>query len=269
MGCNELLRFGKRWLEPAALLAMSLCATSLPAQTVEGSMDAAAAVDSARKSGDLPPWFTADKSQGETAGGYEIKQSVEFGGRVADFSGNTGMWQTFVDLDTGPRLLEYTFDMHSPEHVGTLFDDLSFTNYGYGGDPNNLSRVRVQKGKFYDLNATFRRNRNIFDYDLLANPLNPVNSNPYIPVNESAHEVLMRRRMYDVNLNLFPVSPLRFKLGWSRVTNQGTEFSNIHEGTEALIYQPTSNISDTYHFGISLRSIPRTSLNYDQFLHVY
>ena len=265
MRINELMHFGKWWLVAAASLAMALCAPSLPAQSVSGSMDEAAAVDSTRKSGDLPPWFSAGDTRGEHAGGYEIKQSAEFGGRVGDFSGNTGMWQTMVDLDSGPRLLEYTFDMHSPEHGGTLFDDLSISNYGYGGDPNNLSRLRMQKGKLYDFSATFRRNRNIFDYDLLGNPLNPANSNPYVPVDESAHEVLLRRRMYDVNLDLFPVSALRFKAGWSRVTNQGTAFSSIHEGTEALLFLPTSNTSDTYHFGVSWRSIPRTAVNYDQF----
>ncbi|MBV9608684.1 MAG: hypothetical protein JO187_03920, partial [Acidobacteria bacterium] len=267
MRIQELLHLWKRWLSAAAWLAMALCVPSvfLMAQTIESSMNASGAVDSTRKSGDLPAWFPSRNTNGETAGGYEIKQSAEFGGRVADFSGNSGMWQTFVDLDTGPRLLEYTFDMHSPEHVGTLFDDLSFANYGYGGDPNNLSRVRIQKGRLYDFSATFRRNRNIFDYDLLGNPLNPANSHPSVPVDESVHEVLLRRRMYDVNLNLLPLGPLRFKLGWSRVTNQGTAFSNVHQGTEALVVQPTSYISDTYHFGVALRAIPRTSINYDQF----
>jgi len=264
MRTNKLLRSATAWM--VVWLAMAACAVSLLAQTAADSMNAAPAADPTRKSADLPPWFTAQTTRGETAGGYEIKQSAEFGGRVADFTGNTGMWQTFVDLDTGPRLLEYTFDMHSPEHVGTLFDDLSLSNYGYGGDPNNLSRMRVQKGKLYDFSASFQRNRNIFDYDLLANPLNPASSNPYVPVDESAHEVLLRRRMYDVNLNLFPISSLvRFKLGWTRVTYQGSAFSSDHQGSEALIFQPTSNISDTYHFGAALRAIARTSINYDQF----
>src|SRR6185437_6313413 len=36
-----------------------------------------------------------------------------------------------------------------------------------------------------------------------------------------------------------------------------------HEGTDRL--QPTLNTSDTYHAGVALRFIPRTSINYDQF----
>jgi hypothetical protein len=75
----------------------------------------------------------------------------------------------------------------------------------------------------------------------------------------------MTRRMGDVNLRLFPTSNVQFRAGWSRVTNQGTSFSTFHQGTEALLFQPTSYISDNYSGGISLRVIPRTSINYDQF----
>jgi len=106
-----------------------------------------------------------------------------------------------------------------------LFDDFLFSNFGYGGDPNNLSRLRLQKGKIYSFNATFRRDQNIFDYDLFANPLNPTGSNPTVPILNSPHEFLLTRRMSDVNLTLLPVGKIRFRLGWSRVVNEGTSFS--------------------------------------------
>src|SRR5205807_1682522 len=216
-------------------------------------------VDSARKSADLA--VTGDpETPGTTAGGYEIKQSAEFGGRISDFSGNAGVWDTFVNLGTGPRLLEYTLDLHSPTHEGLLFDDLSFSNFGYGGDPNNVSRLRVLKGTLYNLNASFRRDQNIFDYDLLANPLNPAISNPSVPFGQSPHEFLLTRRMSDVNLSLLPLGKIRFRLGWSRVVNEGNTFSSFHQGTEALLLQPTLNTTDNYSFGVSLRLIPRTSL---------
>ncbi len=93
-----------------------------------------------------------------------------------------------------------------PNHNGWLFDDLTFNNFGYGGDPNNVSRLFLQKGKIYTFNANFRRDANIFDYNLLANPLNPTNSNPYVPILNSPHEFLMTRRMTDLNLRLFPTS---------------------------------------------------------------
>src|SRR5947209_19489338 len=121
-------------------------------------------VDDARKTTDLPPPVDTEENAGERWGTYEVKQSAEFGGRISGFTGNAGVWDTFVNLGSGPRLLEYTLDLHSPTHEGLLFDDLSFSNYGFGGDPNNVSHLRVLKGTLYNFNANFRRDQNIFDY---------------------------------------------------------------------------------------------------------
>src|SRR5215510_4794524 len=175
--------------------------------------DLGIAVDSARKSDALSTWITSEHNPGESAGPYLVKQSAEFGGRITDFTGNTGTWDTMVNLGSGPRLFEYTLELKSPTHTGWLFDDLLFSNFGYGGDPNDYSRVRAQKGKVYSFNGAFRRDQNIFDYNLFANPLNPA---PNIAIINSPHEFLLTRRISDANLNLFPVNDIRFRLGWSR-----------------------------------------------------
>jgi hypothetical protein len=222
-------------------------------------------VDSARKASDSPSYSSPLQQETPVYAGFETKQTVELGGRISSFGGNQGVWDTFVNLGSGPRLLEYSLDMHSPTHTGFLFDDLQFNNFGYGGDPNDLSRVRIMKGSLYNFNATFRRDQNIFDYDLLANPLNPSNSVPNVPILDSPHEFLLTRRMSDLDLSLFNQSPVRFKLGWSRVVNQGSTFSSVHEGTDGSLFQPTLNTSDTFRFGVALRFIPKTSVNFDQF----
>jgi len=222
-------------------------------------------VDAARKSADLPTTATTEDNQGETWGGYLTKQSAEFGGRVSDFTGNQGTWHSYVNMGTGPRLLEYTLDMHSPGHTGFLFDDLSLTNFGYGGDPNNVSRLRLSKGATYSFAASFRRDQNIFDYNLLANPLNPATSNPSVPILTSPHEFELTRRMTDTSLSLFPLAKVRFRVGWSRVVNEGDTFSTTHQGTEGLVFQPTLNTTDTFTGSVSFRFIPRTNINYDQF----
>jgi len=222
-------------------------------------------VDAARKTTDLPPPVDTEENAGERWGTYEVKQSAEFGGRISDFTGNAGMWDTFVNLGSGPRLLEYTLDMRSPGHTGKMFDDFSFSSFGTGGDPVDVNRVRFSKGSLYTFSADFKRDQNIFDYDLFANPLNPSNSNPNIPVLNSPHEFLLTRRMSDVTLGLFPVGNVRFKMGWSRVVNEGTTFSTVHEGTESLLDQPTLNTSDSFNFGVSFRFIPKTAINFDQF----
>lgn len=255
-----------------ALGAIVLYALAVDAQKKPGDQPATTqqvavgvSVDAARKSSDLPTSVSTENNPGVESGDYEIKQSAEFGGRISDFTGSRAMWNTLVNLGTGPRLLEYTLDMHSPKHTGLLFDDLSFSNFGYGGDPDDVTRLRVLKGTLYNLNASFRRNKNIFDYNLLANPLNPSTSSPNIPVLDSPHEFLLTRRMSDVNLNLFTLAPVRLRFGWSRVVNEGNTFSTVHQGTESLLRQPTRQSTDSYRAGISIRAIPRTSINYDQF----
>ncbi|HMC31181.1 MAG TPA: hypothetical protein VKL99_10125 [Candidatus Angelobacter sp.] len=223
------------------------------------------AVDASRRASDLPAAVDTEMNEGQNWGGFEVKQSAEFGGRISDFTGSQAMWDTFVNLGTGPRLLEYTLDMRSPNHTGKLFDDFSFSNFGYGGDPIDVSRVRFTKGSLYTFSSNFKRDQNIFDYDLFANPLNPVTSNPNIPVLNSPHEFLLTRRMSDVSLGLFPVGRIRFKLGWSRVVNEGVSFSTVHLGTEPLLNQPTLNTTDNFNFGVSFRFIPKTAVNFDQF----
>ena len=68
--------------------------------------------------------------------------------------------------------------MRSLDHKGLLFDNLSFTNFGYGGDPNDVTRLRIEKNKWYDFRLLFRRDKNFWDYNLYANPLNPAGLNP-------------------------------------------------------------------------------------------
>ena len=102
------------WLAASAMAQQPSSATA-PAeqQTTPG-----VAVDSARKTVDLPGYSTTEQNEGSTLGQYEVRQSIEFGGRISNFSGNPGMWSSYVNLFSGPRLLEQTLDMHSADHTG-------------------------------------------------------------------------------------------------------------------------------------------------------
>jgi hypothetical protein len=247
-------------------LGALLCGFAVAAQSiVELQPTTSVSVDPTRKSPVGLTSTTTEDNGGLSTGGYLVKQTAEVGGRISDFSGNELMWDTLVNLGSGVRLLEYSLNLHSPKHNGLLFDDLSFSNFGYGGDPDDLTRLRLSKGKIYNFEGNFRRDRNVFDYNLLANPLNPATSVPDVPILDSPHQLFLTRRMSDYNLNLFPLSIVRFRLGYSHNIQQGTAFSSVHEGTEAQLVQPTLNITDNYHFGVSVRALPRTSLNYDQF----
>jgi len=212
----------------------------------------------------------SDPQPGEVVrGGYEIHQSIEAGYRFQDQTGSDAMYGTLVDLHQGPRVLEQTLSMRAEENQGVLFDNLWISSFGWGGDPENVLRARVDKNKWYRLQGNFRRNQNFFDYDLLANPLNPASSVPNVPVLESPHAFYTRRRMSDVDLVLLPQSWLSFRLGFSRVNMTGNAYSSVHEGTDALLGEPWNTTSDAYRLGADWRLAPRTVVSYDQFFTYY
>lgn len=198
---------------------------------------------------------------------YNYQGSLEMGYRFVDSRGSDAVYDTLVNLQEGPRLLEQTLNMRSLNHQGLLFDNLFFNSFGWGGDPENASRLRMSKDKWYNFNMTFRRDRNNWDYNLLANPLNPVNT--VISVNDTPHQFETTRRMYDFGLTLMPVSPVRVRLAYSRNSMSGPSFSTIHEGTDATLYQNWRTLLDAYQFGVDFKVLPRTNISYDQFLQYY
>ena len=208
-------------------------------------------------------------TEGVNTGGYVMHSSIEMGYRYTDRTGSNDMYDTLVNLQTGPRFLNETLSMQSQDHQGLLFDDLNLNSFGWGGDPNNALRLRADKNKWYDLQGSFRRDQSFFDYDLLANPLNPGSSNPSIPALNSGHAFDTTRRMTDIDLTLLPESRLSFRLGFSHNNIDGSSFSSIHIGTDALLLQPLNTTMNSYRMGVDWRIAPRTVLSFDQFLDYY
>src|SRR6202789_73723 len=179
-------------------------------------------------------------SKGINSGDYNIHTSIEAGYRASEINGNLNTYDTFENLGSGLRLFDYTLEMRSLDHNGFLFDNLSFSNFGYGGDPNDVTRLRIGKNKLYDFRLLFRRDKNFWDYNLLANPLNPASlnppgslttgcyvgpptaafpqgapascSSPAVAINNSPHSQDLVRRMQDYDLTLLPNSAVQFRL---------------------------------------------------------
>src|SRR5215475_15200645 len=197
--------------------------------------------------------------EGIEQGNYNIKQSVEFGYRFTDVTGSQITYDTFVNLQQGPRLLDFTTEMRSLNHQGAFFDRLYFSNFGYGGDPQNVSRLSVSKNQWYDFTAMFRRNEYAWDYSLLANPLNPVtpsfaNAPPgFTPIiSNTPHLFSTRHKLSDFDLLLLPQSKIRFRFGYSRVIFEGPGLSTIHQGTEQLLFQDYKTTQNNYRLGVDL-----------------
>ncbi len=207
--------------------------------------------------------------EGLTSGGYLMHSSVEIGYRSNNVTGSGDMYDTLVNLQSGPRFLDQTLSMQSLDHHGVLFDDLYLNSFGWGGDPNNALRIRADKNKWYNFVGSFRRDQSFSDFDLLANPLNPPTSTPSIPALNSPHLFDTTRRMSDVDLTLLPQSRVSFRLGFSHNNMTGPSYSSVHEGTGALLLQDWNTTMTSYRFGADWRILPRTVLSYDQFLDYY
>src|SRR5208337_5255079 len=211
----------------------------------------------------------AAEPDGVISSGYRIHSSGELGYRSSDISGSGYMYDTLVNLQTGPRFLDETLSMQSLDHEGVPFDNLYLNSFGWGGDPNNVLGIRADKNKWYKLAGSFRRDQSFSDFDLLANPLNPPTSTPSIPVLDSPHFFDTTRRMSDVDLTLLPQSRVSFRLGFSHNNMTGPSYSSIHEGTDALLLQDWNTTMTSYRFGVDWKAAPRTVISYDQFLDYY
>jgi hypothetical protein len=211
-----------------------------------------------------------DPQEGTTAGNYNIRQSAEVGYHILEEEGNSSVFDTIVDEHPGLRMLDQSLEVHSLNNAGLLFDSLSLSSFGLGGEPNSVIRLRASKNKLYNFNASFRRDHDYWDYNLLANPLNPPASVPFVPILNSPHRFDTIRRTGDYNLTLLPQSRVRFRLGYSRNLSQGPSFTSFHaddvSGEETLLFQPWRQTQNAYQVGMDVRILPRTSLSYDQFL---
>jgi hypothetical protein len=208
-------------------------------------------------------------AKGVDSGNYNIQQTLEFGYRANWVNGSQDAYDTFVNLGPGVRLFNYTLDMRSLDHQGLLFDNLSFSNFGYGGDPDDVSRLHIDKNKWYDFQLLFRRDKNFWDYNLFANPLNPASSNPAIPSTSSPQAMDLVRRMQDYNLTLLPQSRVRFRLGYSRNVDEGPALQSYDSGVLPQFTTAFRTTQNDYHVGIDFRLLPKTTLSYDQFLDYF
>ena len=239
----------------------------------------------------------SEASPGINSGGYNIHQSIEFGYRASEINGNKDTYDTFENLGSGLRLFDFSLEMRSLDHQGLLFDNLTFSNFGYGGDPNDVTRLRIEKNKWYDFRMMFRRDKNFWDYNLYANPLNPAAlnppgslttgcyvgaptaafpqgapsycSNPAVAQTNSMHSLDLVRRMQDYDVTLLPLSRIRFRLGYSRNRDEGPSLFTTDSGTISAFNQANSYTTNAYRAGVDFRVLPRTTISFDEFLSYY
>ena len=196
------------------------------------------------------------------------------------------MYDTMVNLQSGPRVLGETFELHAlPGTKNTPLDDLRVFASGFGGDPDNFAKLDFSKGKYYEFSGMFRRDRRYFDYDLLGNPGIP--SGYSIPIGPSTaptgsyawpqvmHSPFMFntvRRMTDTNLTLLPLSKVTFRFAYSQNIFQGpslTPSGNSVAGQEVLLQEYQRNSTDDFTGAIDWKPVQGTKLTYEEQIDHY
>jgi hypothetical protein len=221
----------------------------------------------------------AAKGKGTVMDGYNVHQSFDLGGRIASTAGSGPMFDTLVNLQSGPRFLNHTLELHPVNgSKRTLFDGLFEASSGYGGDPYNVTTLRASKGRLYDLRGLFRRDRNYFDYNLLGNPLitGGVNATDasknfytYPQVMHAPHRFNTVRRMTDVNLTLLPLAQVSFRAGYAQNINQGPSYSSLHLAGDALLLQNWRDSTDSWLIAVDWKPLERTTLTFEEHLTHY
>jgi len=216
---------------------------------------------------------TAAPAEGKVMGGYNVHSMVELGGRFAEKDGSRAMWATMINQTTGARVLNQSVQMRTIDpHKTPIFDRLSSSSFGYGGDPYDVSTLALSKGKIYDFAGTFRRDRNYFDYNLLANSLltSSTAATPALVAEPSSlHLFNTVRRDTSTLLTLMPLWVVHFRLGYNHDTNEGPTYSTIHEGGDTQVLQWFRNSQDTYIAGADVNVAKRTTVSYDQYYAFY
>jgi hypothetical protein len=218
--------------------------------------------------------------------GYVIHQSVDLGGRIAGVSGSGAMYDTLVNLRSGPRILGETFDMHVlPGKKDSLVDTINAIGSGFGGDPYNFARLNASKGKLYDFTGLFRRDRQYFDYDLLANPNIPGGQSiPIGPtgaptgqfawpqVDQSPFLYNTVRRMTDTSLTIFPLSKMTYRVEYSQNIFQGPSLSPSgyqFAKYDAILEQYQRNSTDDFTGAILWKPMAGTQLTFEEQIDHY
>jgi hypothetical protein len=209
----------------------------------------------------------------KVVGHYSVHSMVELGGRFAEKSGSDAMWATMVNQTTGARVLGQSTEMHTLDpHKTPFFDTLSTSSFGYGGDPYDVSTLKLSKGKWYDFMGTFRRDRNYFDYGLLANSLltSATPATPaLVPEPGTLHLYNTVRRNTNTLLTLLPLSIVSFRAGYNRNTNEGPTYSTLHGGGDVQLAQWFRTGLSTFVGGVDVKVAKRTTLSYDQYYALF
>src|SRR5215471_15679008 len=153
-------------------------------------------------------------ARGENKGDYNITNSFETGYRWSIVDGSLPEYRSVVNFGNGLRLLSSSLSVDSKDGHGKYFDQILLNTIGLGNDPYQNATLRIQKNSLYRYDLTWRLNAYY---------------NPGLTVAGGLHRMDTVRRLQDHELTLLPQSHYRFRVGYSRNTQDGPALSSSLE----------------------------------------
>jgi hypothetical protein len=233
------------------------------------------------------PSQVVNPSKMSTPAGYIGHYTVDMGGRISNQVGAGAMYDTLVNLQSGPRMNGVTIELRRPAtNKGGFADIVHAMGSGFGGDPYNYAKLSASKGRYYEFNGIYRRDRQYFDYDLLGNPNLPSGitlpigkvSAPtgYLAWPQPQHSSDMTnsvRRMYDTDLRLYPLAKISLRLGYSHNIFEGPSLLPVRSAAgysyNSLMEQYQRHLTDEYTATLDWKPIRGTLITYEQRIHHY
>lgn len=221
--------------------------------------------------------------------GYTLHGSMNLGGQMTNLTGSGAMYDTMVNMQSGPRVLGSSFHLQAlPTTKHTLVDSLTAYSTGWGGNPDNLATMDFYKGNIYQFSGRFRRHREYFDYNLLGNPnipsgqsipIGPSNaptgSLAWPQVKQSPFLYNTVRRMTDTSLTIFPLAKVAYHFAYSQNVSQGPSLSpgapigGSSGKYSALLQQYQRNSTDDFVGGIDWKPLLKTTLTFEEEIDHY
>jgi hypothetical protein len=152
-------------------------------------------------------------------GGFDTSGSATVGYRLTSFSGRREKFLELFNLQSGPRLLDFTFGGRAKEGTSVFADSFQFTASGLGGDPFPSGQLVVRKSKVYDLRVGYRQSYYYWDRDdnaVLPSAFRALTTN---------HDWGTVRRLGNVSLLLHATNRLKFRADYGRNSRDGMSFS--------------------------------------------
>jgi len=179
-----------------------------------------------------------------------IAGRVRFGFRGVDVSGAEGKYRQHVNLDSGPRLFELSFEYQPVGTFGKAVDWMSFDMRNFGGDP--FQNLRFDLRKFGTYNFQYRHSKSVFFHEDILFPGEYEDQRLHLEGDFTTFDVDRVRdsARFDVTLS----KAARLNIGFNSFTRKGDSTSKLRVARIVTpVARPIDERSSDFNVGLEYR----------------